>query len=153
LTSGFHDGVVADCCDARGGKADFHSLRHRFITELVKAGVQPKDAKELARHSTIVLTMDRYAHVTLQDSATALSKLTGPTARPLTLPLTLTPDDDRERTKAIGETRPPMPNPPTVAESLELEGIEDNRGVLGSGEGGIRTLVTVAGKSVFETDI
>ncbi len=47
--------------DANGGKADFHSLRHKFITELVKAGVQPKDAKELARHSSIVLTMDRYA--------------------------------------------------------------------------------------------
>ena len=45
--------------DAAGGKADFHALRHKFITELVKAGVQPKDAKELARHSTITLTMDR----------------------------------------------------------------------------------------------
>lgn len=64
--------------DASGGKADFHALRHKFITELVKAGVQPKDAKELARHSTITLTMDRYAHVTLQDTAAALSKLSGP---------------------------------------------------------------------------
>jgi hypothetical protein len=33
--------------------ADLHALRHTFITELVKAGVAPKDAKELARHSTI----------------------------------------------------------------------------------------------------
>ncbi len=66
--------------DAAGGKADFHALRHKFITELVKAGVQPKDAKELARHSTITLTMDRYAHVTLKDTAAAVSKLTGPMA-------------------------------------------------------------------------
>ena len=63
--------------DASGGKADFHSLRHRFVTELVKAGVQPKDAKELARHSTITLTMDRYAHVTLQDTAAALARMPG----------------------------------------------------------------------------
>lgn len=61
--------------DAVGGKADVHSLRHKFITELVRAGVQPKDAKELARHSTITLTMDQIAHVTLQESAAALSKL------------------------------------------------------------------------------
>lgn len=62
--------------DANGGKADFHALRHKFITELVKAGVQPKDAKELARHSTITLTMDRYAHTTLTDTAEALSRMT-----------------------------------------------------------------------------
>ncbi len=61
--------------DSAGRVADFHSLRHRFITELVKAGVHPKDAKELARHSTITLTMDRYAHVGLRDTAAALSKL------------------------------------------------------------------------------
>ena len=61
--------------DRAGRVADFHSLRHRFITGLVKAGVHPKDAKELARHSTITLTMDRYAHVGLHDSATALAKL------------------------------------------------------------------------------
>jgi len=64
-----------------GGKfADFHCLRHTFITELVKAGVQPKDAKELARHSTITLTMDRYAHVTLRDTAAAVSSLPSPPA-------------------------------------------------------------------------
>jgi integrase len=63
----------------RGGQtADFHALRHTFITNLVKAGVQPKDAKELARHSTITLTMDRYAHVGLRDSAAAVGKLPPP---------------------------------------------------------------------------
>lgn len=48
--------------DRDGWVADFHSLRHQFVTELVRAGVSPKDAKELARHSPISLTMDRYAH-------------------------------------------------------------------------------------------
>ncbi len=62
-----------------GMVADFHSLRHTFITNLVNAGVAPKEAKELARHSTITLTMDRYAHVGLRDTAAALARLTVPT--------------------------------------------------------------------------
>lgn len=48
---------------------------------MVKAGVGPKDAKELARHSTITLTMDRYAHVSLEGSAAAVGKLANPTPR------------------------------------------------------------------------
>ena len=56
--------------------ADFHSFRHRFVTDLVRSVVLPKDAKELARHSTITLTMDCYSHVTIQDTASALEKLT-----------------------------------------------------------------------------
>ena len=57
--------------DHDGRVADFHSLRRRFVTELVRAGVAPKDAKELTRHSTIALTMDRYAHVGVRDTAAA----------------------------------------------------------------------------------
>lgn len=44
------------------GTADFHSLRHSFITNLARAGVHPSDAMVLARHSTIILTMDYYTH-------------------------------------------------------------------------------------------
>lgn len=57
------------------GKADFHALRHTFISNLVSSGVHPKLAKELARHSTITLTMDRYAHVGLQDMNAALASV------------------------------------------------------------------------------
>lgn len=64
--------------DSRGQMADFHSLRHTFITNLVAAGVMPKEAKELARHSSITLTMDRYAHTTRGNMAAALAKLAGP---------------------------------------------------------------------------
>jgi len=45
------------------GQADFHSLRHSYITNLTRQGVWPKDAQVLARHSTITLTMDFYTHV------------------------------------------------------------------------------------------
>ncbi len=61
--------------DDAGRVADFHALRHTFITRLVKAGVNPKEAQTLARHSTITLTMDRYAHVGLFDAASALNSL------------------------------------------------------------------------------
>ncbi len=54
---------------------DFHALRHQFISMLAKAGVHPKTAQELARHSTITLTMDHYTHVGLYDLAAALSSI------------------------------------------------------------------------------
>ena len=59
--------------DREGKVLDFHSLRHTFISRMVRAGVNPKDAQTLARHSVITLTMDRYAHVDRKDVAAALS--------------------------------------------------------------------------------
>lgn len=61
--------------DDAGRYADFHSLRHTFITNLANGGVHPKVAQALARHSTITLTMDRYSHVVRGDQATALAVL------------------------------------------------------------------------------
>ncbi len=61
--------------NSAGEVADFHSLRHTFITLVVKSGVDPKTAKELARHSTITLTMDRYSHIGLLDMHSAVERL------------------------------------------------------------------------------
>ncbi len=36
--------------DADGLAYDFHALRHQFISDMVNAGVHPKDAQTLARH-------------------------------------------------------------------------------------------------------
>jgi integrase len=55
--------------------ADFHSLRHSFLTLLARSGVHPKLSQALARHSTITLTLDRYSHVQLLDEAAALEAL------------------------------------------------------------------------------
>lgn len=44
------------------GVVDFHALRHGFISHLIQSGVDPKTVQELARHSTITLTIDRYSH-------------------------------------------------------------------------------------------
>jgi integrase len=41
-----------DYKDSDGKYADFHSLRHTFITLLARSGVHPKTAQDLARHST-----------------------------------------------------------------------------------------------------
>ncbi len=55
--------------------ADFHSLRHTFISNLTKGGASPKVAQSLARHSTIGLTMDTYTHIGLFDERAALDSL------------------------------------------------------------------------------
>jgi len=61
--------------NANGEVADFHALRHTFITMLASSGVHPKVAQVLARHSTITLTMDRYSHTRLLDLNTAVANL------------------------------------------------------------------------------
>lgn len=93
-------------CDDAGLFADFHSLRHTFITNLAQGGVHPKVAQTLARHSTITLTMDRYSHTRHEDQTEALETLPDLTQRP------------HEALKATGttgkavETVQPSPNEP-----------------------------------------
>jgi site-specific recombinase XerD len=65
-------------CDGNGHFADFHSNRHTFITNLSRAGVSPKTAQVLARHSDIRLTMGVYTHISLDDRMTAIASLPAP---------------------------------------------------------------------------
>ena len=60
--------------------ADFHSLRHFFITSLERSGISPKMAQTLARHSDIRLTLGIYTHVGLRDQTLAIEALPSPTA-------------------------------------------------------------------------
>jgi integrase len=62
-----------------GSSADFHSLRHGFITYLVTANVPPKVAQMLARHSTMTLTMERYTHLEIVDLVDGLKRLSAMT--------------------------------------------------------------------------
>ena len=55
--------------------ADFHALRHSYISLLAAGGVHPKIAQSLARHSDIKLTMNRYTHTVISDEAEALEVL------------------------------------------------------------------------------
>jgi len=64
--------------------ADFHSLRHTYLTLGGRAGIDLRTLQELAGHSTPTLTA-RYSHRRLHDLAGAVEKLpsmlpTGPTA-------------------------------------------------------------------------
>ena len=61
--------------DASGRYADFHGLRHTFISNLARSGVHPKMAQTLARHSTIDLTMNVYTHTVIGDLAQAVESL------------------------------------------------------------------------------
>lgn len=54
------------------GVADFHALRHTFISGLVASGASVKVAQTLARHSTPTLTIGRYAHAEGSDLREAL---------------------------------------------------------------------------------
>lgn len=65
-------GIAYETAD---GIADFHAAgRHSHITELIRSGATLPQAKELARHSDIKMTM-RYTHIGMADQADALRKL------------------------------------------------------------------------------
>ena len=61
--------------DSNGRFADFHALRHTFITNLSRANVAPKVAQTLARHSDIRLTLNIYSHADNEDQAKAINSL------------------------------------------------------------------------------
>jgi hypothetical protein len=65
--------------------ADFHSLRHSFITWLERSGATPKTAQELARDSDVRLTLDRYTHANLAGLGQAVDKLPLPGSEAPTL--------------------------------------------------------------------
>jgi integrase len=54
---------------------DFHSLRHSYITAVVKSGCSVKVAQELARHADPKLTLNVYSHLTVHDLAAGLDGL------------------------------------------------------------------------------
>lgn len=64
------------------GRVDFHALRHTFITRLARAGVHPRVAQDLARHSKITLTMQHYTHTVIEDRLSALERLPSPAPAP-----------------------------------------------------------------------
>lgn len=63
--------------DAEGRFADFHALRHTYLTMLGKLGLAPREHQDLARHSTYAMTA-RYTHTRLTDLGRAVQGLTLP---------------------------------------------------------------------------
>ncbi|MBL8827913.1 MAG: site-specific integrase [Planctomycetaceae bacterium] len=64
------------------GIADFHAAgRHTYITQLLRSGATLPEAKELARHTDVRMTM-RYTHIGIGDQARAVGNLPMPGASP-----------------------------------------------------------------------
>ncbi len=64
------------------GIADFHAAgRHTHITELLRNGASLPEAKELARHTDVKMTM-RYCHIGINDQAKAVGNLPAPKTSP-----------------------------------------------------------------------
>jgi hypothetical protein len=55
---------------------DFHSIRHRHISQLWKTGASPLVIMKLARHRDLRTTL-RYSHSEFEDQAAAIRKLPG----------------------------------------------------------------------------
>ena len=79
--------------------ADFHALRHRFTSSLAAAGVHPKVAQQLSRHSTIDLTMNTYTHLQVADVVGAVESLPEPAP--------ITPERDQARATGTDGERTP----------------------------------------------
>jgi integrase len=61
--------------DADGRRADLHALRHTYGTLLSKAGVSPREAMELMRHSDLRQTMKVYTDPRIFNLSAAIEKL------------------------------------------------------------------------------
>ncbi len=73
-----HRGILAAAgieFETEAGRADFHALRHTFGTMLSKAGVAPRVAMELMRHTDLRLTMKVYTDPRVFDLSGAVESL------------------------------------------------------------------------------
>lgn len=61
--------------DANGHVADFHALRHTFISRVVRTGATVTEAQMLARHSSPVMTFGLYAHATAPELARVVARM------------------------------------------------------------------------------
>ncbi len=56
------------------GEIDMHSLRHGYITMLIKSAASLAIVKKLARHSSVDLTLETYTHLAIQEEAAAVDR-------------------------------------------------------------------------------
>jgi len=59
----------------RKERADFHSLRHTYLTRVGRTGAAPKAIQKLGRHSTVQLSVGTYGHAELRELAVAINAL------------------------------------------------------------------------------
>ena len=104
--------------DERGRTVDVHALRHTTGTHLSKAGVTPRTAQAVMRHSSIDLTMNTYTDPRLLDVAGALDALPA---------LPLDPEQEAQELRKTGTTdsqrdpRTTYDRPKSAAQAGEME--------------------------------
>jgi integrase len=126
--------------DSAGRVADFHALRHTFISNLVNGGVHPKTAQALARHCTITLTMDRYSHSLRGAETAALAVLPDVTGSPERLRATGTDAAD------LDPRDPPPTRRPTGRKLLDSRGDSRDFGGLKPSESALSIRPELSGK-------
>ena len=82
--------------DVDGCVVHIHALRHSFGTHLSLAGVAPRVAQAVMRHSDIKLTMNTYTDSRLLDTAAAVESLKFLSGDLATVAPTVAPDADSE---------------------------------------------------------
>lgn len=88
--------------------ADFHALRHTYVSMLTRSGLTVKQAQTLARHSKAELTIGRYSHTALPELGEAVGRL--PALAPAggdgagAVEMTTVPTADLEALQALAAT-------------------------------------------------
>ena len=82
-----------------------HSLRHFAATEMLAAGIDPRNAAEILGHANPTLTLGLYGHATAERQRTAAEVL----ARTLELPLSQ-PMNDASRSSRLPVIVPEAPD-------------------------------------------
>jgi len=102
--------------DHNGEFADFHCLRHTFISRLNRAGVPISTAMNLARHSDPTLTLKTYGHVSAADRKTGVetASIQGP-ATPKNAPVGLPARKQIRKCAEHTAPHPPAPDRTTTA--------------------------------------
>jgi len=106
------------------GKADFHSLRATYITNLIQSGVSIKLVQILARHASPILTMTRYAKVRIHDEAEAVESL------PDLMPQFAEPDASIPMATGAEGTTEPAPTSIGPEGCTDVQRISNRRGPL-----------------------
>jgi len=131
--------------------ADFHALRHTFITNLALGGVHPKTAQTMARHSTFALTMERYSHSHRESEIEALNVLPDlttekPAAQAVSVLPSCLPEKGQFREERVDSGRLN-----TKKKAATQVASSPQNTALSNGEGEIRTPVALTGQPVFKT--
>jgi len=108
------DGAGIAYRDAAGDVADFHALRHSYVSLLGRMGASPKVTQTLARHSDIRLTMNVYSHAQMHDLSAAVDNL------PINPPGGKSPTADRLQMTGTDATFP-MPSRLTPGLTLDFD--------------------------------